>query len=264
MRRFPRKYFFITVFLVSGLAFLNYQGWLSGPESFFLKTSAPFQKASYSFNASLDKVFSFLQNVSDLEKTNQELENKNLKLEGKVAQLKEVVKENEFLRKQISLENNFKNELILAQIIGYDSVNSSRCLLIDKGLSDGLRKDMPVISAGNVLVGRILEASDSFSKVVLITDSSSLVNAFVQDSRLKGVVKGNGSGEVLIDLVLQEEDLTIGQAVVTSGLSGVFPAGLLIGQINNIFADDPEIFQKAAIEPAVDFQGLEKAFVILK
>jgi len=105
---------------------------------------------------------------------------------------------------------------------------------------------------------------ESFSKIQSIIDSNSRVNALIQGSEINGLIKGGQENDLVIDLLPQGEFIEQGQLVVTSGLSGFFPNGLLIGKIEKVISSDVQISQMAKIESAVDFDKLEKVFVIIK
>ena len=153
-------------------------------------------------------------------------------------------------------------ELVLASVIGQDLFGLNRYFLIDKGRGDGIREKSAVITAGNLLVGRVVETLDSFSKVRLLTDPGSRVSALLQDSEVTGLVKSNHGLDLIIDLLPQGEAVRENETVVTSGLAGLFPAGLLIGRIQTVVSSDAQISQIAKIKPAVDFANLKKVFVI--
>ncbi len=112
------------------------------------------------------------------------------------------------------------------------------------------------------LVGRIDEVTDSWSKVLLITDASSAVNAILQSSRLNGVVRGAPSGDLVMDYIPQGQVFSIGEVVLTSGLGGRVPKGIPIGQVTEIRQRDIDVFQQAVVQPTVDFQRLELVMIV--
>ena len=134
--------------------------------------------------------------------------------------------------------------------------------MINKGLRDGIEKGDVVIISKNILVGQITEVFESFSKIQSIIDSNSRVNALIQESNINGMIKGEQENRLIIDLLPQGEIIENGQLVVTSGLAGFFPRGLLIGKIDKIISSDVQISQIAKIKPAVDFDKLERVFII--
>ena len=112
------------------------------------------------------------------------------------------------------------------------------------------------------LVGRISEVTDTTSKVLLITDASSAVNAILQSSRLNGVVRGTPGGDLVMDYIPQGALFSVGEVVLSSGLGGKFPKGIPIGQVINIRQRDIDVFQQAVVRPTVDFRRLELVMVV--
>jgi rod shape-determining protein MreC len=112
------------------------------------------------------------------------------------------------------------------------------------------------------IVGVVIEASGRFAKVLLLTDPNSAVDALVQHTRARGIVKGGGADYCVFDYVLRKHEISVGDMVVSSGLDGVFPKGLRIGRISEIVRQNAGIFQKVSVTPYVDFDILEEVFVI--
>jgi rod shape-determining protein MreC len=112
------------------------------------------------------------------------------------------------------------------------------------------------------LVGQVLEVADMASKVLLITDPLSAVNAVVQSSRTTGLVRGQVGGQLVLDEVPQEATIQMGDIVLTSGLGSTFPRGLVIGQVTDIRRQDVEMFQRATLHPTVDFNKLEVVLIV--
>lgn len=200
-----------------------------------------------------------IKNISDekskLEKSNAELELENSKLKG-------VLKENEALRAELGLKEKLNDqELVAAEIIGRGPGNSGGSLILSKGKKDGLKEDLPVVASGRLL-GKLAEVSDDYSRLILIVDESSVVNAMVEETRAAGVIKGEVGFNLIIDSISQESPLKVGQRVITSGLGGTMPKGLIIGEVAEILSPQSEIFQSARIKPAADFNHLEIVFII--
>lgn len=262
MKRFLTHPLILSLILVAVAVFLNGQGWLDAPKNAFFKLTRPFQETAYHFAQKISNLAEVLATTASVNRENISLKNENTELLGEVARLKEIVREDEFLRQQAGLPLPKNKELVLASVIGQDLFGLNRYFLIDKGKDDGIEEKSAVITAGNILVGRVVETLDSFSKVRLLTDPGSRVNALLQDSEITGLVKSNHGLDLVIDLLPQGEAVRENETVVTSGLAGLFPAGLLIGRIQMVVSSDTQISQIAKIKPAVDFANLKKVFVI--
>ncbi|OGD66176.1 rod shape-determining protein MreC [Candidatus Berkelbacteria bacterium RIFCSPHIGHO2_12_FULL_36_9] len=143
-----------------------------------------------------------------------------------------------------------------------DPTGFSQKIVIDKGADANVQLNQAVVISPGLLVGKISRVYNSSSEVTLITDPSSLVNAQVVDSGAKGLVRGEHGLSLLFDLITQNELIKDGDLVITSGLSGNFPKGLLIGEISALRSNGTDLFQKAYILPAVDFRNLRFLFVI--
>jgi rod shape-determining protein MreC len=262
MKRIFSHPLILSLSVIFILIFLNYQGWLKIPQDAFYKLFSPVQKFFYQASLKTDIFFDYFISVNRLNDENAELRQKNEELLSELVRLKEVEQENEFIREQINLPELESRKLVLANVIGRDSSFLSSHILIDKGGNHGVKKRAAVITAGDILIGQIVEVSDSFSKVQLANDSGSRINALIQESGTFGLVKGNQCLSMVIDMLPQGQSLEKGETVITSGLAGLVPKGLLIGQVQEIFFSDVQISQKAKIKPAADFGRLERVFVI--
>jgi len=147
-----------------------------------------------------------------------------------------------------------------ATVIGRDPSNLTLALILDQGTADGVRKGMPVVTARG-LVGRIVEADLNWSKVLLVTDSNSRVIGLLQSSRATGVVAGK-QGKLYLQYIPQGERVAKDDIVLTSGLGGHFPKGLVIGQVRHVYQRDVDMFQEAEIQSFVDFSRLELVVVL--
>jgi len=254
----------LSLFVVAVFIFSNWQGWLETPKDIFFRLTGQGQKIIYQFSLRTDNFIRFFVSIKGLEQENIRHKQNNERLLGELALLREVSRENEFLREQIALSAAEPNQLILADVIGYNLSGLEKYLLINKGERDGVKEKAAVITAGNVLVGQITETLETFSKVRLISDPSSRVNSIIQESRTMGLVKGDRGLDFFIDLLPQGRDIKKGETIISSGLAGFFPSGLLIGHIQEIISSDAQISQTAKIDPAADFTRLEKVFVIVE
>lgn len=228
--------------------------------SFFYWFSAPIQKVLFMAGDSTSDFFQGIVRVKTLKQELDQLKLENQELLSQVVALENLKKENETLRQalDLGLQKDFK--LALAEVISKDI--SQDFILIDKGAKDGITEDMPVITQQRVLIGRISEVYEGFSKVMLISHKESSFDAKVDN--ISGVVRGQGNFRILLDLIPQEENLSQGDIVITSVLGGIFPEGLLVGRIKQIKRSDVEPFQQAEIEPFFDISQIETLFIILE
>lgn len=149
-----------------------------------------------------------------------------------------------------------------ATVIGFDTSPLFRSIILDKGSQDGVFVGMPVENARG-LVGQVFRTTDHSAMVLLVTDNISSIPARLGDSRATGIVRGGGlGGAATMDWVDLEAQVDIGEVVYTSGLGGRFPQDMVIGRTTDIERREADLFQRATILPAVDFDSLEMVFVI--
>ena len=192
----------------------------------------------------------------------------NLKLQTELQQamvmnhrLKEAALSNERLRKLFKLQQEMEEPLVAAQVVGKDPSPWFQSVLLDKGRDDGVEEGQPVINPEGI-VGIVVEATSHFAKVMLITDPNSAVDAIIQKSRARGIIEGGASGFCVLNFVLRKHEVAEGDAVVSSGMDGVFPKGLPIGKVAAIVKREAGIFQEVSVIPYVDFERLEEVLVV--
>lgn len=263
---FKNRIFLISTGIIVLFLILNF----IIPQKYFL---APFRNLVFRLSTPLTRIFykggtktgGFFYNISQIKRLadeKSELEKKNAELELENSKLAEVLKENEVLRAELGLKAKLADqELVAADIIGRGPGDSNGGLILNKGRKDGLKEDLPVVSNG-MLLGKLTEVSNDYSRLILIVDESSVVNAMVEETRASGVVKGEVGFNLIIDSIPQEYPLKIGERIITSGLGGTMPKGLIIGEVAEILSPQSEIFQSARVKPAADFNHLEIVFII--
>jgi rod shape-determining protein MreC len=175
--------------------------------------------------------------------------------------LREIELENERLRRLIDFRPRIRDEVVAARVIGRDALGASRSFVIDRGTNDGVERGAAVV-APDGLVGHVFLAGRQASRVLLVTDHNSGVDAIVQRTRARGIVEGRIGGGCGLKFVKRTESLDPGDLVITSGVDGIFPKGLPIGRISTIDKRGPGLFQYAFVEPTVDFDVLEEVLVV--
>lgn len=168
---------------------------------------------------------------------------------------------NQRLERLLDMKKSVKAPTISATVIGEDVTSWFRTLIINRGTSSGIREGMAVISADGV-VGQTVKVSSSTSRVLLLTDHASGISATIQRSRARGVVKGKGEMLCTLEFTTREEDVKVGDTVITSGIGGVFLKGLPIGEVTMVKRGEYGIFQTVTIRPAVNIPHLEELLVV--
>jgi rod shape-determining protein MreC len=261
MRASPRlKIGAAIVLLVAIFLLLNLTPAAKGIKNFFYLISLPIQKTFWNLGDNLSDFFESISEAKKLREENDALRLENQELFNQIASLKEVEDENEVLRTALGLglEKDFRLELV--QIVGKDISQDS--ILIDKGSADGLLKDMPVITEEKVLLGKIEEVFNDFSRVNLISHKESSFSASIEGKDVEGLIKGKGGLSLALELIPKEKEVGEGDFIVTTQLGGYFPEGLLVGESKKIEKLDVEPFQTVKVEPKFNLEELKTLFVI--
>ncbi len=213
-----------------------------------------------------DTVLAAIAGPEDMQSARAEIEQLRLQVEA-------LQRENEELREvqgELQLMQDLFNRArespefrrLTASVIGYDTSPLFRSIIIDKGSEDGVFVGMPVESARG-LVGQVFRTTGHSAMVILVTDNISSIPARLGDTRATGIVRGGGLGGVMtMDWVDLEAQVDVGEVVYTSGLGGRFPQDMVIGRIIDVERREADLFQRAVVQPAVDFDSLEMVFVI--
>jgi len=148
------------------------------------------------------------------------------------------------------------------EVLGQEPNPYLRYLSINAGVEEGIAVGMPVVTGGAVMVGRIAETSLHTSKVQLLNDPASGVAVLLQQSRATGLVAGQPDGSLRMIYISHDDEVPVGDVVLTSGLRGFLPRGLVIGQIAEVQQQDFALFQEAVVRPAADYRRVEMVLVI--
>jgi rod shape-determining protein MreC len=196
-----------------------------------------------------------------VQKENTLLKQRLAELQQENHQMKEMAIANERLQKLLQFREKVSTPVIAAEVIGQDPSSWFKSVTINKGEKEGIKKGMAVISADGV-IGQILKTAPDYSTVLLITDYSSAIDSIVRRTRAKAIVEGKGENRCQLKYLLRADDVTVGDIVVTSGLGGNFPKGLMVGEIRKVDKRGHGVFQYAELVPSVDLTKLEEVLVI--
>ncbi len=258
------KSFLLALIVIIGLIFLNFPNVVHRIKNYFYSVSNPAQKAFDGIIKRTKNSWEFLRFLKNIFTENTRLEEKIQELIAQNTQLKELEKENEFLRSYLKLPQSEKYQIYLANIVGRDFQGLESYILIDQGSKAGIKKQMPVIVFNNILIGMVVEVFDDFSKIRLITSSNSKIPVLIQESRAEGLIEGTNEDVFFINLIAKDVKVEAGQTVITSGMGEIFPRGLLIGSILSAESKENEMFQRIKVTPAAEIKTLERVFIIKK
>lgn len=230
-------------------------------DSTFMEICSPFQRISNYPIKVVQKIIEEYIFLLNLRKENEVLKRRILELERENNQLKEMALANARLKSLLDFKEKISTSVIAAEVIARDPTSWFKTITINRGERDGIKKGMAVISPKGV-VGHILKTSSNSSVVLLITDYNSAIDSIVQRTRAKAIVEGLGENRCQLKYLLKTEDVSMGDVVVTSGLGGNFPKGLVIGEIKKVDNQGHGIFKYAELVPSVDIPKLEEVLIV--
>lgn len=263
MRLSPGKILIIVLVLFVAISLILPKKYFWGPiKGVFASVISPVQKVAFQGTNSISNFLSTIGKISQLAQENESLKKQNEQLISEKTSFIELEKENEILRQQLDFQKKASFKLMPAQVIAKEPTNIQQSITIDVGRNKGIREGMPVISSG-MLVGKISEVGLRSSYVILITNPNSIINVMLQESRSNGLARGELGYGMVMESIPQDIKINISDSVVTSGLGGNYPKGLLVGQVSEIISKQSEIFQSAVLRPVIDFSDLEMVFIII-
>ncbi|MCL2669501.1 MAG: rod shape-determining protein MreC [Syntrophaceae bacterium] len=196
-----------------------------------------------------------------LAEENRRLIQENDFLAGELNRYREGYLEGERLRALLDLKKDFPQEVITARVIDNRHASLFKTLLIDKGTRAGLRVGLPVLATRGV-AGKIMETSWNASRVLLMYDENSSIDALIQRTRVQGILQGTGAGGCTLKYVSRTEDVIEGDVVITGGIAEG-GKGLCLGVVTGVFRGEGGLFQRIDVAPAVDFSKLEEVLIPL-
>src|SRR6202048_690340 len=199
-----------------------------------------------------------LQNAS---RENEQLRRENDELKMQVNQLQSKASEADRLALLLNFHKSHENVPMLgARVIATSAGTASATIMLDRGSKDHIKKNMGVVTPEGV-VGKVVEVYDNTSEVLLLTDKDSGVGAMLGNSRVQSPVGGAGEPLLVMKYVANDDVVSVGERVVTSGMDKIFPRDLPIGTITDIKAGNP--FKSIRIRPSANLERLEEVIVLL-
>ncbi len=268
MRSGRLVFFGVAVFFCIGLIALSATGLLSPVQSLFAVPISGAQQVVSGVSRRISGFFADVANFQSLQARNEQYEKSFVNLQAELVELRELKADYE----QMAVQLNYVDKSAIAQrqykradVIGRDTTGLLRSVTVNLGTRDGIQIGMPVVTELG-LVGRVAAVTSNSAQVRLITDTGSYVNARLQDSRAEGrvdgSVRGTASGDLRMTFIALGEKIADGEVVITSGIGGSFPRGLIIGQVTSSRLDDLQLFQEAEVRSLVPFNRLESVLII--
>jgi rod shape-determining protein MreC len=234
--------------------------WLSG---LLLEVATPTQKLIRLPVDRLGQAWTDYVALVDVRRENEALRARLATLEEENLQFREALVASGNLERIVQMRENFEVPLLPSEVVGQDVSPWFRSLLIDRGRNHELLSGMPVVTDHGV-VGLVTATSPNASRVMMLLDRQSAVDAIVQRSRARGIVRGKGTGELEFVFMVRGDDVQPDDVVITSGGGGVYPKGLRIGTISAVQTEETRLLHTATVHPSVDFGRLEQVFVMVQ
>jgi len=221
----------------------------------------PFQRTLEMSASGTTRAWSSLHGLRHAQQENRELRQDLMTEEARIRELSESAAEADRLRSLLDFKNHLSLQTVAAEVIAASPGEGSNAIFIDKGADAGLATDLAVLTPSGV-VGKIISVFPHTSQVLLITDPASGVGSLLADSRVEGVLKGAGRGLCQLHYIMNEEPVTPGTLLLTSGLDQIYPKGLPVGTVVKV--GEGNIYKTILVQPAAALDRLESVLVALK
>ncbi len=242
-----------------------YREGVSGPlhavRSGMMAVAKPFQLAGNALTMPFRAASNWVSGTSVSRDELDAVTAQNIRLKERLAQLEEARLENERVRALVKFAQAQDLESVGARVIGRPTQTWEGSMVIDRGSADGVRTGAPVIAAGG-LVGQVVAVSPWSAKVRLVTDPDSGVAVVVQRTRAGGVVRGDIEGGLSLEFVDKSRMPRRGDVLITSGLGGVYPKGLVVGEVTDVAAPQADLYPIVAVTSRVALDRIEEVLVI--
>ncbi|MEW6416747.1 MAG: rod shape-determining protein MreC [Nitrospirota bacterium] len=258
----PKKRLLLFIFIIASLSLMTYQS-NRGPIVPLKFLNNPLNSFHRIKNSVKDSVTSPFRRMFLREEENIRLKKELSSMLKEQQKYREVFLENKRLKELLSLKEKEPRYVTAARVIAKGIDQWSNTLVLDKGASDGVKKDMIGITQRGI-VGKISSISDSYSSLLFITDINFSAGARLQESRTEGILSGTGFRKCQLKYIPYEERVEKGNIVITSGLDSLFPQGIPMGYISKVNKKSTGLFQDIEVIPFEDSAKIEEIIIIKK
>jgi rod shape-determining protein MreC len=231
-------------------------------ENTVLSMTRPFQQTTTWMTRSIKGVWHDYVYLVNLQQENQRLREEIKWFRQENQRYLEAYLQYQRLQRLLNFREQTPLDVVAAEVVGRNSNSWTEIIYINRGTRDKVAKGLPVVTHEG-LVGQVIHAAPTLSQVMLLTDFRSGVDALVQRTRASGVVSGRGRNVAELKFFPVGADLHAGDRLISSGMGGVFPKGLIIGEVKDIHRNGRQR-QQVEIQPSVDFSHLEEVLVLVK
>lgn len=253
----------VLILVVAGLLFLALSGYLTPLFNLSLNPLISLQSWLSVRYISVRDFLTTPGNITDLREQNAILESQVTQLQTQLIEMEERLGEAQVCFALLDFgRTNPQYDYIAATVVGREISPFLQYIIIDKGSEDGVLFGMPVVTQQG-LVGRVDAVISGAARIKLITDSTSVVNIYLQSADIEAQLQGSLTGDLFLDMIPIDAGIEPGDVVLTSGLGGNFPPNVFVGQVLSTQNRDNALFQKASIQPIVDFKSINAVLVVI-
>jgi len=247
-----KEYLLLAVFIIASITLLNYNNNLQ------IRAIRSYTVGLIGF---VQNTLSIIPNIFELKRDNEVLRQLAVNLSDEVNRLREARVENINLRAMLGLKERAPYKLTSAEIVGKTMHLLRNTITLNIGEEDGVRQDMPIINEIG-LVGKIIATSKHYSIGQILYNKDFHATTKIQRTRIDGIIAWEGGENLLLTNIPKTEDVRVGDVVITSEYSKIYPPEIKVGVIASITERPGELFKRVDVVPSVDFSSLEHVFVI--
>lgn len=226
-----------------------------------VETLGPLLHVSRKATLTVEKWIQRYVSLRHVQEENEVLKKERAALERELLRYQEAFLENQRLRRLLDFRDSLQVHTVAAEVVVQNAAGWSRTIIVNKGFRDGVKTDMPVVGDEGV-VGYVLDVSERYARVLLLTDRDSAVDALVQRNRVRGILGGLDTETCELRYVRSNLDVRPGDLVVTSGKDGIFPEGLRLGIVKQVTKDPSALFQQIVVVPTVQLSVLQEVLIL--
>jgi len=252
----------VLILVVGGLLFLALSGYLTPLFNLSLNPLISLQSWLSVRYVSVRDFLTTPGNITELREQNAILESQVTQLQTQLIEMEERLGEAQVCFALLDFgRTNPQYDYIAATVVGREISPFLQFIIIDKGTEDGDRYGMPVVTQQG-LVGRVDAVIAGAARIKMITDSTSVVNVYLQSADIEAQLQGSLTGDLFLDMMPVDEGVEPGDVVLTSGLGGNYPPNVFVGQVLSTQSRENALFQTASIQPIVDFKSINAVLVV--
>lgn len=223
---------------------------------------SPVQEGIASSKQSLSSLWDNYLSIVNTSKENSILKKQISRLRSDITSMEEMRKENLRLKRLLSFSEELSHQKIMAQVVGWDSANEFKVIRLNKGTRHGIKAMAPVVT-NQGLVGYVYRATENYSDVLTILDQNNRVDIVVERTRTHGIVEGVFNFKCALKYIMRNEQVEVGDKLITAGVGGIYPKGIKVGMITDISKENFGMTLSIEVVPSVEFDKLEEVLVMI-